>query len=185
MVVTAGFADHPPPSNVPPAPRLVVEIASNEPGSDVVCNTGDELTFLLYVENNGDRGATDVQVVISLPENARLADLQVILTIGPVGAGETVVIETVLRATASGRGVIAPVVSCAKLPESTPAGRPATFEVRTGGNVNQSRSRSATGCGLFGTAPALTFPGLYLLYHRRRGNECVRWCSPARLAKYR
>ncbi|HRR84425.1 MAG TPA: hypothetical protein P5316_05390, partial [Phycisphaerae bacterium] len=81
----------------------------------------------------------------------------------------------VLRVTSSGRGMIAPVVSCAELPGETPAGQPAVFDVRAGGGASASRSNSAAGCGLIGVAPAFAFPGFYLLHrHRRRGAGRVR-----------
>jgi len=177
-----------------------VEIASNEPGDGMIYDTGDEVLFLLQVENVGDADATDVRVVIPLPENAefvtarlrdeiaarsvprnaKLADVQVVLTIGPVGVGEIVVVEVVLRAAAGGQGVITPVVSSAELPEGTPADQSAEFEVREDEDVLAFRGGSVAGCGLIGIAPAFVFLGLCLLH--RLGNGRIHWHSPSRLA---
>ncbi|NLE60093.1 MAG: hypothetical protein GX616_17210 [Planctomycetes bacterium] len=116
----------------------------------------------------------------SVSRNAKLADLQVVLTIGSVGAGETVVIEVVLRAAAGGQGVITPVVSSAELPEGTPADQSAEFEVREDEDVLAFRSGSVAGCGLIGIAPAFVFLGLCLLH--RLGNGRIHRHTPSRPA---
>ncbi|MBN1346855.1 MAG: DUF11 domain-containing protein [Phycisphaerae bacterium] len=107
-----------------PEPDLSVSVQSQSAEVSV----GDEVSFVVSVQNSGDGPATDVVLTIPLPENAEfvsanlittptaqsaptsatVVDGNVVIQVGDVPAGQTVQAELVLRAKTPGSMTVTP-----------------------------------------------------------------------------
>jgi uncharacterized repeat protein (TIGR01451 family) len=102
----------PPPEDDDDSPRETPDVAVFKQVDDDSVKPGDELTYTINVINRGTGGATDVVVTDTMPEgteilgvNASRGDVSqngrsVTVTIGNLGAGETVTVVIRARVTA-------------------------------------------------------------------------------------
>ena len=182
LAITASFAVQRTPS---PDLRLVVETAPQEIAGGAI-NVGDELRFVIRVENLGDGEATDVQITIPLPENTEFVSAevlaedtaqtpppnvavvgnQVVLAVEPLPRGGHFMVELVLWAKARGQVVITPVVRSAELAQGVSVDQSAAVEVQDDPQVALQMRKPAGVCGALGLSAGFVLPGLWLLRRR-------------------
>ena len=179
-----------PAGNNMPDLRLTIAVSPTGPAAGGTVATGDVVPFELAVENVGAGGATDVRVVVPIPdsmeyvsarvlvaESAQTASVQVefdgqnvIVYVGDVPAGHTVATELMLRAKTSGVAAVAAQVHSTEQEAPVAAQPAAEIVVEDEYFLIQSTSRPG-GCGLPGLFPLFTLVGLLGL--RRYGGGGV------------
>ncbi len=208
MAIAATFAILPPepvdtgetpsPSSEPNTPagnnmpdlRLTIAVSPTGPAAGGTVATGDVVSFELAVENVGAGGATDVRVVVPIPDNMEyvsarvLADesaqaaqvhvefdgQNVVVYVGNVAPGHKVGAELMLRAKTSGLAAVAAQVHSTEQETPVVAQSAAELVVEDEYYLIQSTSRPG-GCGLPGLFPLFTLVGLLGL--RRYGGGGV------------
>lgn len=109
---TGGVLPPPPPEDDDDSPRETPDVAVFKQVDDDSVKPGDELTYTINVINRGTGGATDVVVTDTMPEGTEILGVSasrgdvsqsgrsVTVTIGNLGAGETVTVVIRARVTA-------------------------------------------------------------------------------------
>ncbi|RMF74330.1 MAG: DUF11 domain-containing protein, partial [Planctomycetota bacterium] len=178
--------NQPPPPTDAGMPALVISVAPI-PGDRDTPAVGDEIAYLITVENTGDGATTNVVVTVPLPENtefvsaklsanataqnatlsAEVVDGSVVITIGDVAAGEQVGVVLTLRPLDSGPVSLSATVASDDQPATSPSEPPPDVEVEDAVDTIVTTVRPMPLCGLFGFAPLLILAVLTLMRTQR------------------
>ena len=168
--------------------RLTIAVSPTGPAAGGTVATGDVVPLELAVENVGAGSATDVRLVVPIPDSleyvsarvlteeyAQAAPAQVefdgrnvIVHVGDVAPGHTVAAELMLRAKTSGVAAVAAQVHSTEQQAPVAAQPAAEIVVEDEYYLIQSTSRPG-GCGLPGLFPLFTLVGLLGLRRYGKG----------------